>query len=246
MNTAHQDSLAMREVLKHDFEGLTQSQIMGICIDATRNNLIHENGCLDSEVRAARSLSRNLNKLPKDGTLNGKQAQWEELGFEFFDDADDIYRHADFPDGWGVEHRQGDSRHMSIVDENGNERGNIFAKHTFYDRYANCGLRVRISIANASHILPEYKDRDDIEAVVITFRHEAAKYPDYAVITQAGIFTAPVDPTLEGMEKWDDESAANKSVRAEAEAWLAEHYPDWRSPAAYWDVEIPGGIIKGE
>jgi len=36
--------------------------------------------------------------------------------------------------------------------------------------------------------------------------------------------------------KYDNEYfAMERKARAEAEAWLDERYPDWRSSAAYWD-----------
>ena len=76
--------------------------------------------------------------LPRE-ILGGERADFEALGFVFHDNADDLFVHVIFPDGWKkvpTEH----SMWTDIVDANGAVRGAIFYKAAFYDRRAHVSL----------------------------------------------------------------------------------------------------------
>ena len=253
--TAHEDRLAMMDYMAHmgDIKDTPTRQLMDTAIESSRRNRITESGNLQSEADAARRL-KQCDYLPKDGTRGAQQAEWEALGFVFGKDKDDLYRNVEFPLGWSLENRESDSRHLTVVDDRGQARGGLSAKHTFYDRWANCSLKRRISISNADYVLPSRRkavearrklprDQRGVEeqAVVITYVQSGVNYPQQAVLLKAGVFKAtPAD------DGWEAQSAASEQVNAAAKAWLAENYPEWEDKGAYWDIEIPGGVFGRE
>ena len=232
---------AFNEVLQHDFTGLSAGEIMKIAAKATTDNTVVNDINTAREVRATQRLKKELSRLPHEGTTGPDQARWEKAGFVFGASADDLYRDVKFPDGWSIENRERDTRHMTLVDAQGNARGGMSAKHSGHDNWAQCNIYTRLRVQDAKYIVPSFKETKGIVAVVITFRQVDVKYPDIAVIADAGIFSLKTKRP----GSWQIDTAARKKVRARAEAWLNDVYPNWKDPSAYWDVEICGWKLKG-
>lgn len=134
-------------------------------------------------------------------------------------DGDPLFTHVELPAGWtksATEH----AMHSTLVDGLGRERGDIFYKAAFYDRRADIYPTCRFSAAT---VYPE----SDAGTVAQVTRKDAG-----------GVLTV-----LHRVERlWPaggkDQPAAWSVRRAAAEeavAWLAERYPHYTDPAAYWD-----------
>ena len=85
----------------------------------------------------------NSSNIPRE--FNGcTQADFLKLGFQFFDDVDDLFVDVAMPDGWEVQPTD-HSMWSKIVDEKGRERASMFYKAAFYDRSAHISLTRRFS-----------------------------------------------------------------------------------------------------
>lgn len=158
------------------------------------------------EAEGQRVMASNFRTLPKDMD----RAPAEAFGFEFGEDADDIFVSVKAPEGWSI--RPTDhSMHSDIVDARGRKRGSIFYKAAFYDRSANGHWTTRYGVER------EY-DSD--------YTATAAKVIDRA--TGETLFLVPV--ASEGGDKWERQDAADKA----ATEWLADAFPDHRDVTAYW------------
>jgi len=175
------------------------------------------------------------------------EAMGIQLGKPF--EEDPIFRPAVLPDGW-VRRPTDHSMWSEVVDSRGRVRLNIFYKAAFYDRSAHVGAEKRFNVLNGGSFRsrqPGYDrerdggfgniphDRDYVvcdfgqgEVPIEVFRVEVPDAPDTPRTRE--------DPP-ERQAEWDAFWVAESAAQKTAEAWLDEHYPDWRKPAAYWDEE---------
>lgn len=139
------------------------------------------------------------------------RAELEQMGVVFGDDADDLFVNVALPAGW---RKQATDHSMwsNLLDDQGRKRGAIFYKAAFYDRNAFMDLSRRINVTR------DYCD-DDTVAVLV-------KRDDETLFS-----TEPIKRDLKGRDYFVASDAAEQA----AIAWADEHYPDWRSPLAYWD-----------
>lgn len=156
---------------------------------------------------------------------NVARTQLETLGFKFGENIDDLFIQAELPEGWqkkATDH----SMWSKLFDSQGRERAMIFYKAAFYDRKAHMSLTNRYTCGTRP-----------VGGWDAPRPHASEGY-----VTDAGVdihVTAPTEPEpafdRENREPWDKWSAAQDARRAEAKAWLDEHYPDFQNPLAYWD-----------
>jgi hypothetical protein len=141
------------------------------------------------------------------------RAMLEKAGVKFLDpvEGDPLFVYAKLPDGWS-KRATGHSMHSKLVDDRGRERASIFYKAAFYDRSASLTATSR------------YGCRVDYDRLEKTGECVAEVVDGDAVIFS----TAPRAKTE---ARWECTSAAI----AEARAWLAERFPQWTDPSAYWD-----------
>lgn len=143
--------------------------------------------------------------------------QLESLGFVFGAAADDIFIHVQFPEGWKKEPTE-HSMWSNLLDDKGRKRGGIFYKAAFYDRSANMNLNSKISYSQV------YDHHDNYIPNSI----------QYFVTDGDSILYETKPVILE--EKYNDAYwAAEDAARDEVTSWLAENYPDYGNPMAYWD-----------
>lgn len=144
--------------------------------------------------------------LPKDLGRNCTRELLESWGFKFGQDADDIFVSVTLPPGWK---KQASDHAMwsYLLDEKGRKRASIFYKAAFYDRRAGMHLDTRY------HLDPyiDGSDKDHYRIAAFDGKTEIKDFGEYA--------RADYSDTL----------------RKEAEAWMAETYPQWMDPTAYWD-----------
>lgn len=157
------------------------------------------------------------------------RSQWDELekaGIKRLGpvDGDDLFQRAELPAGWSI--KQTDhSMWSNLLDDKDRKRARIFYKAAFYDRRATLHLDARFKIENYEH--PDYEKiamstvKDGGEVVFTSDRIE--------MLTDADRYGYHDKET--GVETPSKRDVAQK----QCEAWLAEHYPDWRSTSAYWD-----------
>jgi hypothetical protein len=138
----------------------------------------------------------------------------EGFGIQFLGpvDGDDLFQYVRLPAGWKKE-RTDHSMWSRLVDERGRERAAIFYKAAFYDRSAHISVTRRFSMG---------KDYDSKDAVVMR-----VKDCDRVVFETA--------PRAHAAKDWAVIEELEKAAQAECDAWLGERYPDWQSPAAYWE-----------
>ena len=146
--------------------------------------------------------------LPKDGTTGQNRKLWEDMGFVFGEDVDDIFVSAKFPEGW-FKRPSDHSMWTHIVDNKGRKRGGIFYKAAFYDRSAHVRLEPRFSYT--------------------CYRETGAK-ETWAVAALDG------DSEVNNFGSWKDGDWDGKAaLEREAIIWLNQNKPDWRDASAYWD-----------
>lgn len=144
--------------------------------------------------------------------------QLEALGFQFGDPVDDLFVAVTMPHGWKkvpTEHQM----HSDLVDDKGRKRGGIFYKAAFYDRRADMRLVHRFTAD--SEPVGGWQEGYDREG------------PWVGVVRDQGAVIWQTEPSsaTEEVPKWE----LTRRLRLYADEWLAEHYPDWKDPLAYWD-----------
>lgn len=154
----------------------------------------------------------------------GNRRDFEDMGIVFGEDADDLFRYVQLPDGWRKEPTD-HSMHSHLLDEKGRKRASIFYKAAFYDRSANLSISRRFSYC--SEPVRGYDDPD-----YRTSKWEAVVTDCEKVVWSSDEKLEPQPDGREASLEWYD---AKDELAHLGKAWLEEHYPDWRDPTAYWD-----------
>jgi hypothetical protein len=214
-----------------------QAELSGKVPNAVENAIaaITPGGIEAQEARGQAALCRESARLPKRASSYEPEIPrdlYERMGIVFGEDVDDLFVSVTLPAGWKVE-PTGHSMWNHLVDERGRERASIFYKAAFYDRAAHMSPRPRFSISKFycdSEGNPAYEgERRHFEPT-----HEVYRVEDAGVM----VFRPALAPKWNGSHADHDAwKTAETAQYAECEAWLAERYPDWRDPLAYWDAE---------
>jgi hypothetical protein len=167
----------------------------------------------DQEADGQRSLV-NSDTLPSEMSSEARQVL-EQAGVVFGElvEGDPLFIYVTLPPGWtkqGTSH----SMHSNLLDDKGRVRANMFYKAAFYDRRADLNLTRRYNTGR------DY-DREDVIIMFVTDSGER-------------IFTGQ-EYSFSGEKYGDDYRAQEQVASTEINAWLMEHFPDWKSTAAYWD-----------
>lgn len=176
-------------------------------------------GGIEAQESAGQVMTNLQQTLPID--LNGTctRADLESLGFVFGEPQDELFVYCQFPAGWRKQASEA-SRHSYLLDDKGRKRGSIFYKAAFYDRRADMALlrRYAVTLFNACDERGNAVDESQSPA---THAH--------TLITDDG---APLHEIgIRARRDWDTAHAHEK----DGQAWLEEHFPDWRNPLAYWE-----------
>jgi hypothetical protein len=139
-------------------------------------------------------------------------------------DGDDLFQRAELPAGWSIK-RTDHSMWSHLLDDKGRKRASIFYKAAFYDRRATLSLDTRFKIESYEH--PDY------EKIAMS----TVKDGDKVVFTSDRIELRDDKDRYGYRDKETGEETPSKrdAAQKQCEAWLGEHYPDWRSTSAYWD-----------
>lgn len=163
--------------------------------------------------------------LPLEGLTTALCKQLVAVGFEIETDAagnpkpsenDDLFVRVKLPAGWKKQPTD-HSMHTDLLDDKGRQRGSIFYKAAYYDRKASLSMTCRFHCSTHTDATENrYADNTDYYGVVID--------GDDTLIWRTA------DTAVYGNYK------ATRALQAEARTWLAEHYPDYENPMAYWDT----------
>jgi hypothetical protein len=159
------------------------------------------------EAQGQRDLVNNAT-LPRSGCA---REELEAMGIIVRADVDDLFMSVTLPAGWkkqATDH----SMWSDLLDDQGRKRAAIFYKAAFYDRDASITLCRRINVTR------RYGDDDMVSVAVV--RDGIALFE-----------TEPIKRDLTGRAYF----VASDEAERRAATWADEHYPDWRSTAAYWD-----------
>lgn len=184
---------------------------------------------MNQEKRGQRALVASGGQLPRTGF---DRAMLETLGFKIGDEIDDLFIAVTLPAGWAMKPTS-HSMHSDVVDEQGRERIHIFYKAAFYDRRAHMSFCRRYScgVEPVTGFGEGYsREADEIAVVkdqgVVIWRSETP-IPSTDVYFHAGV------------NRTDDERKkyfqALNALQEMAKAKIAEMFPDWQNPLAYWD-----------
>jgi hypothetical protein len=173
-------------------------------------------GILASEKRGQMALVQSTD-MPRVLRMRGSLPTFEQLGFTFGADIDQVFMAATLPPGWTRRPTEHDM-HSEICDAQGRVRVSVFYKAAFYDRRADAHLVRRFTIGH---------ERDE------TYRTTAFTVRDGGTVIHR--IAMPPDTPAPGREHYD----ALNAVEDEAKAWLTSQYPNCLDPMAYWDDPAP-------
>lgn len=140
----------------------------------------------------------------------------EKAGVKFLGpvEGDALFNYVRLPSGWKKEATTDHSMWSHLLDDRGRKRASIFYKAAFYDRRAHVSVNSRFAILN---------DYDQPDGVLLTF------------VDDQGQRAYSTDVVSVNRDDYKEQASFRDLQEKECEAWLAEHYPDWRNPGAYWD-----------
>jgi hypothetical protein len=170
-------------------------------------------GGIEAQEKAGQASLVKSTNMPKD--LSPSREAFENLGFVFGDDVDDLFVSATLPAGWtraATDH----SMHSDILDEKGRKRVGVFYKAAFYDRKASAHLVARFRVEK---LYPETGGAIDRDALLPT------------IITDAGVEIHRV-----GESKYLHDWEKSDRLEAEASKWLDENRAGWRNPVQSWSI----------
>lgn len=170
-------------------------------------------GAIEAQEARGQRLLITGSFLPTEiNPVGGKEAL-EAFGVKFLgplsDDA--LFQHVQFPPGWHLK-PQKSAYWTELFDEKNRTRGAIFYKAAFYDRRA------------ALHVFCRY-------GIDVTYVR------DFDINNpSAGRVTFIIDRGQAGrvLFRLNDVDLDPSMHERTCTAWLDEHFPDWRSPVAYW------------
>jgi hypothetical protein len=165
-------------------------------------------GGIEAQEKQGQRMLVNSSMLPI-YMHNVTREQLTKLGFRFGNEVDDLFVECALPDGWtkkATEH----SMHSTLVDEQGRDRANIFYKAAFYDRRADLRMFSRFKV----DIYHEERDS------ATTTNYVTVKDQKTVVFRQGPLAS-------DDYEKRDE-------LRKICIKWLADRYPEWENPLAYW------------
>ena len=150
--------------------------------------------------------------------------QFEAMGIVFGDKVDELFSNVTLPEGWYKEATD-HSMWSKLLDAQGRERANIFYKAAFYDRDAFLSIISRYSYGTEP--VGGWGAKTDYWQCVVT---------DCGNVIWASEKVGPEPARDEPRDVWMKWHNEKDDLSTLGEAWLDEHFPNWKDPLAYWDV----------
>ena len=147
--------------------------------------------------------------------------QYKKMGIKVIDNHDDLFWNVQLPEGWEIKPTE---HHMwnVLIDDKGRQRARFFYKAAFYDRDAFINFSTRFNL-EVTHVADYNEDYDvwrksDIQGMI----------KDGEIIIQT-------TRSVPAVEDYNDEDKIKKELWEELEAFMKDHYPDYKNINAYWD-----------
>lgn len=178
-------------------------------------------GGIEAQEAAGQKVFAVAETLPTKG-LSEFAAKLTALGFVIGEpvENDPIFTRVTLPPGW----KKAPTSHSmwtDLVDDRGRKRAGLFYKAAFYDRSAHiCWNRAVNYTARTVDGRDEYSVSGDVPVEMVGI---------VALAEQEIHRTEPVSAATQ-RERW----RVADTLRDQARAWIAEHYPDHEDPFAYW------------
>jgi hypothetical protein len=172
----------------------------------------------------------NSDQLPTKGLLGKDRPVWEKMGIKIIEkepgttsSGDSLFTLVELPKGWKKE-ATAHSMWNNLVDEKGRVRAKFFYKAAFYDRDAfmsgpECRFTIRRDLSGPRDAYERTTRMQVLDGNEVVFSVEEPR-EQYKEFDRA---------------KYDANEASEKRLRLQCRDWLAEHYPNFEDPMAYWD-----------
>lgn len=159
--------------------------------------------------------------ITQQNVLDYTKEQYLLMGIEILSKHDDLFYNVKLPEGWEIK-ATSHSMWNEVRDSKGRKRMTFFYKAAFYDRDAFTNFSTRFNLS-VDHIADpntafEIWEASDFQGTI--------KDGD-VIICQ----TATVAPG----ESYPDNQEIKEKLWEELEAFMAQHYPDYKNIHAYWD-----------
>lgn len=149
------------------------------------------------------------------------RVQYEKMGIEIIDEADELFWNVKLPEGWEVKATD-HSMWNEVRDNKGRKRMTFFYKAAFYDRSAFANLQTRYQL-DVTHIADPDSDYDVWKASDL---QGTVKDGDI-IIYQTGCIPATGD--------YSKDDRIKDELWKELKAFMSEHWPEYKDVHSYWD-----------
>lgn len=146
----------------------------------------------------------------------GTREQFEAMGVVYHQPIDDLFVAVTLPDGWQVKPTS-HSMWSHLLDDKGRERASIFYKAAFYDRDAFISIHRRYRTSK----IPDCG-------------WDSEQYHSGWQMWVAAAFDGDAEIWRSEVREGDSWVVGDELEKM-GDAWINEHYPNWRDPLAYWD-----------
>ena len=170
-------------------------------------------GGIEAQEKAGQTALVNSANMPKE--MWPSREAFEQFGFVFGEDYDDLFLKATLPAGWSraaTDH----SMHSDILDDQGRRRVAIFYKAAFYDRRADARLVRRFTVEK---LYPKTDGAIGEDEIIPT------------VVMDAGVEIHRV-----GESKYLGDWQKGDQLADEGRAWLEQNRPGHDDIFKCWDI----------
>lgn len=149
------------------------------------------------------------------------RVQYEKMGIEIVDEADDLFWNVKLPNGWEVKATD-HSMWNEVVDNNGRKRMTFFYKAAFYDRSAFSNLQTRFQL-DVTHTADPSADYNVWEA------------SDFQGTIKDGDIIICQTRCVPATGDYSKDSKTRDELWEELRMFMNEHWPEYENVHAYWD-----------
>ena len=160
-------------------------------------------------------------KITKLNLINWTKEQYKKMGIEIIDNYDDLFWNVKLPEGWEIKATD-HTMWNELIDNKGRKRASFFYKAAFYDRDAFINFETRFHL-NVTHTADPSEDFD------------IWKKSDLQGTIKDGDIIISQTRCVPAVEDYHKEDKIKDELWAELEAFMNDHWPDYKNIHAYWN-----------
>lgn len=149
------------------------------------------------------------------------RVQYEKMGIEIINEADDLFWNVKLPEGWKVK-ATSHSMWNEVRDNKGRKRMTFFYKAAFYDRSAFSNLQTRFQL-EVTHTADPDSD------------YEIWKASDFQGTVKDGDTIIYQTRCVPATEDYSKDDKIKDELWEEIRIFMDEHWPKYKDVHAYWD-----------